>query len=391
MLAAAGLARAIGDRLGGVDILTPQGLIDVDGLESAAVRENTVPSAGRAVAHRLPSSVRSAVGDIRIWRQDRVMQKLAARSSNRRYRFVLQFHRRFQSAGIDAARRAGVAFVLRVEALEIREEASWGVRRNGYGRLAEKLGELRIMRRADLIASVSDVLDGQLEAVGVPRDRRVVIPNGVDIDAFSPGASDPELRRRHGLDGRFAIGWVGGFRPFHGLEMVPELGQRLRERYPRAILCFLGTGPLREQLIERTRGLEDTVRILPPVPHGDVPMWLRSFDACLLLGESEGFHYSPMKLYEYLACAKPVIAARVGQVEEVFPNGSDELLVRPGDLAGIVDRVLRLSSSPALCAQLGAEGRKLVSENASWDARVGTLLSELRVRGLIPESEGNEA
>ena len=224
MLAAAGLARAIGHRLGGVDVLTPRGLIGVDDLESVAVRENTVRSAGRAVAHRLPSPVRSAVGDVRVWRQDRVIQKLAARSLNGRYRFVLQFHRRFQSAGIDAARRAGVAFVLRVEALEIREEASWGVRRNGYGRLVERLGELRIMHHADLIASVSDVLDGQLEAVGIPRDKRVVIPNGVDIDKFSPGVSDPELRRRHGLDGRFAIGWVGGFRPFHGLEMVPEFG-----------------------------------------------------------------------------------------------------------------------------------------------------------------------
>ena len=97
-----------------------------------------------------------------------------------------------------------------------------------------------------------------------------------------------------------------------------------------------------------------------------------------------------MKLYEYLACAKPVIASRVGQVEEVLQNGIDQLLVCPGDVGGIVDSVLRLSSSPALCAQLGAEGRKFVSENASWDARVGTLLSELHLRGLISDSEGNE-
>ena len=385
-LAAAGLARAVGERLGGVDVLTPRGLADVEELESEAVRSSSEPSTGRTVARRLPRAVRQVVGDLRVWRQDRTLGRAAGASADGAYSFVLQFHRRFHRAGARIAERSGVPFVLRVEALEVREEAAWGVRRTGYGRLVEQLGEVRIMRRAALIASVSDVLNDHLEAVGIPDERRVVIPNGVDTNAFSPRAPDLELRHEFGLDGRFAVGWVGGFRPFHGLETVPELARRLRDRFPEAVLCLLGTGPLRDEVSKWTRGLEDVVRLLPAVSHHDVPRWLRVFDACMLLGGMDDFHYSPMKLYEYMACARPVIAPRVGQIAEVFPKGRDDLLVAPGDLDAIVDRIHKLGTNPSLRAESGAQARELVLKDASWDARARSLVDALESRGLLAGS-----
>jgi glycosyltransferase involved in cell wall biosynthesis len=301
------------------------------------------------------------------------------------WRLFLQFHRRFQRAGQRAAERAGVPFVLRVEALEVREEAAWGVRRPGYGRLVERLGELRIMRQADLLVPVSDALDVQLGELGFPEDRRFVLPNGVDTDKFCPGTVDDRIRRDNGLGGRFVVGWVGGFRPFHGLESVPDLARRLRERFPAAALCLIGTGPLLGQMREQIRGLEDTVRIIAPVTHEQIPRWVRSFDACLLLAHDSDFHYSPLKLYEYLACGKPVIAARVGQVEQVMRE-QGEMLVQPGDVDAIVDRVVRLASDPALRARLGAEGRSTVERSASWSARADAFVTALEDRSFLQPS-----
>lgn len=382
LIAAAGLATAMGKKLGGVDMLTPMGLTHPDAVISHGVRETTSPSTPRAMARRLPSSLRSAVGDLRRRRLNQRMHVKGSEIAGGSYGLVLQLHHRFQDSGLEVARRAGAPFVLRIEALEAREEASWGVRRLGFQGAVERFGELPIVRRADLVASVSDVLDAQLADLGVPIDQRMVLPNGVDTSRFSPGPADVALRSAYGLDGRFTIGWVGGFRPFHGLELLPDIARRLRRRVPGAVLCLVGTGPLRQRLVDATRDVADVVRFLPPVVHDDVPRWLRSFDACLLLGEGHDFHYSPLKLYEYLACGRPVVATGVGQVDDVLGDLFRGWLVEPGDSDGIVERIHRLAQEPELRETIGSHGRELAVRSASWEVRAETLLDRLATAGL---------
>jgi glycosyltransferase involved in cell wall biosynthesis len=270
-----------------------------------------------------------------------------------------------------------------LEALEIREETSWGTSRPGYGAIVERVGEVAIIRAADLVVPVSADLDAVLEGLGLPSDRRLVLPNGVDIARFSPGRADADLRRDHGMDGRFAVGWIGGFRPFHGLEVIPALARELKERVPNALLCLVGTGPLRQRLIEETNGLDDVLRVLPPIPHEDVPRWIRSFDTCLLLGTSDVFHYSPMKLFEYLSCGRPVVAVGVGQVRQVITDGINGYLVEPGDIRSVVDRISRLAEDHSLRERMGNAARSGAEQSCSWGSRVDVLMEELRARYLV--------
>src|SRR5262249_29462186 len=149
---------------------------------------------------------------------------------------VVQFHRRFHREGLALAARSGVPAVLRVEALEVREEGAWGVHRPAYGPLVERIGERRILAETDLFAPVSTEGDAVLADLGVPQTRRVVVPNGVDLDRFSPGPADDRLHRL-GLGGRFVVGWIGGFRPHHGLSQVEPVARILRAEAPEAVLC----------------------------------------------------------------------------------------------------------------------------------------------------------
>jgi glycosyltransferase involved in cell wall biosynthesis len=336
----------------------------------------------------VPPWIRPALGDIRSLGLNRRMHRQANLVAGRSYGLIIQLHHRFQDVGKLIARRVGAPFVLRVDALEVREEEAWGIRRPGYGGAVERLGELRILRSADLVIPVSDVLDAELDHAGIGGKRRMVLANGVDVLMFSPGEADPELRRAHDLEGRFVVGWVGGFRPFHGLELVAAIARRLKERVPRAVLCLMGTGPLREWLVEETRPVQDVVRVLPAVPHEEVPRWLRTFDACLQLGNPEGFHYSPMKLYEYLACARPIIAADVGQVGQVLTNNEDALLVQPGDAGAAAAAIERLANQPRLRAALSTAARETAVQRASWDVRAEALIAGLRARRLLAGSEG---
>ena len=219
-----------------------------------AVQPGRELGTARGGVRRLPRPARTGLADLRAWRRARRLRELAGMVADRPYRLVMQLHRRFHDCGFEVAREAGVPLVLRVDALEVREEATWGVRRPGWGRIVEQLGEVSLLRRADLVAAVSDDIDEALATLGIEDERRVVVPSGVDLDAMTPGEDELELRRRNGLDGRFVVGWVGGFRPFHGLEAIPDIARGLRRSVPDAVLCLVGTGPLRGLVAERIEG-----------------------------------------------------------------------------------------------------------------------------------------
>jgi glycosyltransferase involved in cell wall biosynthesis len=387
-VAAAELARAVGRRFGGADMLTPHGVLSPADVEEQAVRGAAANSLAGTAVRGLPRSARLLVEDIRSWGQARRLRAAGEPLARRPYRLVIQLHHRFHDCGLFVARAAGAPFVLRLEGLEVREEADWGLSRR-WGSVVESIGEFRLIRGADLVASVSTALDNQLTTAGIESRRRFVLPNGVDLRRFCPGEPDPELRRTLGLEGRFVIGWVGGFRPFHGLEHVTDIARHFSSIVPEAILCLLGTGPLRDRIAGSLRGLEDIVRLLPPVSHRDIPRWIRTFDACLLLAGSGPFHYSPMKLYEYLACGRPVVAARVGEVPRIVSDGREGFLVGADEPAGVARAVQRLAADPELTARMGKNARRS-AESSSWDARAESLVRALRTRGFLHEEETGE-
>jgi len=125
------------------------------------------------------------------------------------------------------------------------------------------------------------------------------------------------------------------------------------------------------------------VRLVGPAAHAAVPRWIRSFDACLALGTPGDFHYSPMKLFEYLGCGRPVVATRVGQIGSVLTDGRDGLLVPAEDPGEVAAAVARLAREPSLGARLGAEGRRTAARDASWGARADALLAAMSSRGLL--------
>ena len=382
-LAAGELSSAVGARLGGAEVLSPSGLLSPEQVMGLSVRGTTQPNTTRLMVRALPPLARTVLAEVRAWDRARRMRNLARLTTGRPYRLVIQLHRRHHDCGLVVARSAKVPFVLRVEALEVREEEAWGVHRPVWGKFAERWGEIRIIKQADLVVVVSEVLDAQLAEAGVEGNRRIVVPNGVDLDLFSPGERDADLLPTYGLEGRFLVGWVGGFRPFHGLEAIPAIANRLRAEVPEAVLCLVGTGPERDSIARRTRGMEDVVRFIGPVAHDDVPRWIRSFDACLLLASSSDFHYSPLKLYEYMGCGRPMVAADVGEVSTVIRDGQDGLLVPPDDPGAVVSAIARLAEDRGLRERLGAEARRTAVRCGSWDARAEALLNAVESRGLF--------
>jgi glycosyltransferase involved in cell wall biosynthesis len=179
---------------------------------------------------------------------------------------------------------------------------------------------------------------------------------------------------RLGLEDRFVVGWVGSFRRFHAVEQAVQAVGAVEG----ATLLLVGDGPERPRIERLARDCGVPTVCTGTVSHDDLPDHLAAMDAALLLAPvGAAFHYSPLKLAEYLAAGVPVVAPAVGQLVERLTDGHDALLVPAHDVAAISDRLCRLRDEPELGARLGAAGRATAEATWSWDHQVARVLGAL--------------
>jgi glycosyltransferase involved in cell wall biosynthesis len=224
--------------------------------------------------------------------------------------------------------------------------------------------ERAIWRRADRILVVTEVLAGRVRAGGVPAERIVVTPNGVDLERLEAAPGEAEARRALGLEGRLVLGFVGFVKAWHGLDAVLEW--LARPDRAAAVLLIAGDGPHSAALARRAAelGIADRVRFLGIVPRERVPAVVRAFDIALQPAVVD--YASPLKLVEYMALGRAVLAPDSPNIREVLRHGESAWLVPPDGLGAGLDR---LAGDPLLRARLGAGARAAVVERElTWDA-----------------------
>jgi glycosyltransferase involved in cell wall biosynthesis len=374
MIAAAHLARGFARWIGAsrVQFITEDGEASPEAILQAAVHTSAGGTSDTSWVQHLPTLARVSIADLQALHRRQRLRNLSIQCP---LGLVVQFHHRFQDIGLRLARRHGCPLILRVEALEVAEQRSWGLRARRGGWVVERLGERRIMRRADIVSPVSEPLAAALRQAGIHDTRLLMLPNGVDLERFRrvEPVSDSAVAA-HRLQGRFVVGWVGSFRPYHGLGQVEEVVSRLEQQLPMATVCLLGEGPRKAELEAIQRRHPQSLRLIPAVAHSEIPAWLARFDVCLQLADPDtGEHYSPLKLLEYLACGRPVVAPDL-VTSSILVDERDALLYPPNDVAALVDAICRLYAEPVLRAQLGASGMETAASRGSWEAVAGRLL-----------------
>ncbi len=299
--------------------------------------------------------------------------------------FIYERASLYATAGVSLARAWHVPIILELNAPLALEQATY--RATGLGSLAAEV-ERWTLTHADAIIAVSTQLREHALGLGVEPERVHVMPNGVNPDRFRPSNPDRKLRRRLGLNGGPVLGFVGGLRPWHGVEVLPELFARLAAGRDELRLLIAGDGPLRRDLereFER-RHLEERVVITGLVPHEEVPALIRQFDIALApYGQPEhAFYFSPLKLFEYMACGAPVVAPGLGQISDVLSDGETGLLYPPGDLEALAAQCERLLRDAELRQKLGLAAVKEVRARFTWErnaTRVVELARSLGAKG----------
>lgn len=295
--------------------------------------------------------------------------------SNEKLAYVWQHHEMFHREGELAAQLNDCPLVLFVDAPVVWEAEQWGVSRPGWSRLAERLGERPQLQSADVVACVTEEVAEQVVRIGADEARVVVTPCGVDLTRF--GRRDPsQLRRELGIEDRFVIGWMGTFHRFHGLDLLLDAFRELRRSLPEATLMLVGDGLDRarvEQEVDQ-KGLADAAVFTGAVNHDEVPDYINAMDVAVVVDPgTASFHYSPLKLREYMACERPVVAPASGQIQRTMRHGENAMLVSPGSTTAIVDAVKEFANDPDLARRVGSAGGALARDLWSWERQAGVV------------------
>src|SRR5437899_10120693 len=314
------------------------------------------------VTNSLPGELR------RILHNQEIVTQLKRRFDHDPPDFIYERASLYGSAGVALARKLNVPLLVELNAPLALEHSTY--RGTGLGELAEQ-AERWALSQADAVLTVSAPLRDQVVSLGVEPGRVYVIPNGVDPALFQPGPPDPRVRARWGLGNGPVLGFVGGLRRWHGVEALPTLLERLVQRYRGLRLVIVGDGPLRGELEHtlKERGLTRSVVFTGWLPHEEVAELIRQFDVALApySKPEHAFYFSPLKLFEYMSCGVPVVAAALGQIAEIVRDVETGLFYPTGELDGLTAACDRLLADPALRQHLGQAAAKEIQGLYTWD------------------------
>jgi colanic acid biosynthesis glycosyl transferase WcaI len=295
-------------------------------------------------------------------------------------------------AGYVVARALGVPFVFEVRDLWPDSIVAVGAMsgRSAGVRLLKGL-ELFLYRHADHIVVVTDTFKRILGGKGIPLWKISVVKNGVDLCAFHPGPKPHDLLSRHGLEGKFVLAYIGTIGMAHGVGVLIEAARRMRLE-PDVRFVVIGEGAERAALAGRARaeGLRNIV-FLGSVPRPQVRDWILASDACAVVLKDRALFRSviPSKIFEILACARPIILGVAGEAAGMLEQARAGIVIPPEDVDRLCAAVRALRADAGAAAAMGRRGRRFVEGSFDRDVQAAAylaLLADARSATAIPDS-----
>ena len=240
------------------------------------------------------------------------------------------------------------------------------------GRLTHALAACAL-RRCDRVVVLTEGLGRLVQAeYAVPADRVMLLPSGTDASLFRP-MDKTRCVQEAGLEPACEyIGFVGSFYRYQGLATLLEAFEHIRARRPSVRLLMVGDGEEAGVLHEQAarRGLSAGIVWTGRVAYSRVPVLIGAMDVCVAPFCGDRGETSPVKIFDYLACGKPVVASAIPSVTALFSRSNGVVLVEPDRAEALADAVMALLDSAEESRRLGLAGRTFVEDRFGWEAIV---------------------
>jgi len=277
------------------------------------------------------------------------------------------------------ARPRRIPIVLNVADLWPDAIESFGVTSNRF--LLSVAGRLErwVYSKATIINGITDgVYRTLLEKKNIPPARLLLLPNGVDIQLFTPQSPDERLSRVINPEGKHVMIYAGTHGIAHGMEVILEAAKQLQNEP--ILFVLVGGGSAKAKLVEyASRQHLRNVTFIEPVSQDKLPAYYALATASLvsLKHSVTSLSVRPAKMLASLAAGVPVIYSGEGEGADLLRQADAGVVTAPGDARELARVIQLMCRDSAARLRYAANGRAFVERNFSWDHIISRWLEDL--------------
>lgn len=210
-------------------------------------------------------------------------------------------------------------------------------------------------------------------------EKIIFIPNGADLDIFSPGVKNNWVREKYNLQEKFVITYMGAHGVANNLHSLLDVAKEfyLEEN---VIFLLIGDGMQKKELVQRVKeeGIENLI-FIDSQPKQTIPDFCNASDICTaVLKKVETFKtVYPNKVFDYMSCAKPILLGIDGVARELIEESKSGYYVDPENAKEFAKKIRELKANPSHMEELGNCGQEFVNKNFSRQALAMKYLNEI--------------
>jgi glycosyltransferase involved in cell wall biosynthesis len=287
-----------------------------------------------------------------------------------------------------ASRRLHIPYVLEVNADLIAQQAYRGLPLKGIRKTFARLATHFCFNAAVKVICVSAELMEHLNRVwAVDMDKLDFLPCAADIHAFGADLNTDDMKEEFGLKDEAVVIWVGGFYEWHDLDLLLDAFKLVILDCPNTKLILVGDGYTRKRIEQKAQDekLNHYLIFTGSMRHDQIPTMLTLADIAVspspALSPSEGGTGTPLKLFEYMAAGKPIVATVSSQSLPVITNGANGYLIEQRNVKAFADAIIILLKDPSKRKRFGSYNRQEAEKFYSWTSYTRKL--EAIYRGVL--------
>jgi len=221
-----------------------------------------------------------------------------------------------------------------------------------------------IPKKCDYISTHNSFLAERLKSLGIPDQKIIYLPNGVDTKRFSIDIKQEEiskLRSIFRLSDKRIIAFIGSLStPSHPLVLLLEAFRIVHERHTDTLLLLVGGGDAYDQTIDQVTqmGIENSVRFTGKIPSDDIPLYYQLANVVVdpVYDDDIARGRLPIKLFESWISEVPFVSGDVGDRRKILGNPPAGLLARPGDAFDLAEKIINVITIDSLSKELTTIG-----------------------------------